>query len=315
MKGGGGTGHRRRVGDIRSGDIQLALSGQAEGRLVIELLAVEHDVLQVHGLAFIAADHAALDEVLQFADVTREVVGEQCVDQAGGEAADLALVQLAVTLQEVIHQQRDVFPAFAQARNLDGVNVEPVEQVLTKTAGLDLVAQLYVGGSDQPHINADGFVAADPLDLAFLQGPEALALGVKTEGGDLIEEQRAAVGALEAPGAAAVGAGVGALFAAGEFGLDQAPRPRGADEADQRAMAARAVSVQVLGKELLAHPGFTGQQYRGLGWSYPLQHALGTQEGRGVAEHVRVLEIFLCTVLWLGHAMKDVAEEAVVFRV
>src|SRR5690606_749379 len=208
-----------------------------------------------------------------------------------------------------IHQQRDVFPAFAQARNLGGANVEPVEQVLTITAGLDLVAQPDVGGSDQPHSNAAGFGAADPLDRALPQGPMGLAVGVKTEGGDLIEEQGAAVGALEAPGAAAVGAGVGALFDAEEFGLDQVLRQRGAVEADQRAMAARAVSVQVLGKELLAHPGFTGQQYRGLGWSYPLQHALGTQEGRGVAEHVRVLEIFLCTVLWLGHAMKDVAEE------
>ena len=209
-------------------------------------------MLQVHGLAVIAADHAALYQVLQFTDIAGEVVGQQGVDQAAAEAGNVPLVPLAVALQEVVHQQRDVFPAFTQAGNLDGVYIEAVEQILAETPGAHFVAQLNVGGGYQPYVHANGFVAPDPFDLAFLQGAQDLALGVQAEGDDFVEEQGAAVGAFEAPRAAAVGTGEGAPFHAEEFGFDQAFRQGGAVEADQRAFVAAAVPVQVLREEFLA---------------------------------------------------------------
>src|SRR5690606_29797939 len=116
---------------------------------------------------------------------------------------------------------------------------------LAETTGTDLVAQLHVGRGYQPYIHPDRLVATDPLDLALLQGAQYLALGIQAQGGDLVKEQGAAMGPLEAPRAAPIGAGIGPAFDPEQLGLDQVFRQRRAVEADQRLVRPRAVAVQV----------------------------------------------------------------------
>jgi hypothetical protein len=89
---------------------------------------------------------AALDQVLQLADVAGKAVVKQRLDRALAEAGHVALVALAVVVQEVAHQQRDVVAALAQRRQVDGEDIEPVEQVFAEAALAHGLAQVDVGG-------------------------------------------------------------------------------------------------------------------------------------------------------------------------
>src|SRR5438046_2374718 len=61
--------------------------------------------------------------------------------------------------------------------------------------------QVAVGRADQPHIDADRFLAAHATDLAFLDRPQQFALRAQRHLANLIEKQRSAAGRLEHPDA------------------------------------------------------------------------------------------------------------------
>src|SRR5207253_11212868 len=86
-------------------------------------------------------------------------------------------------------------------------DVEPVIEILAETRGSDLLGEAPVGGRDDAHVDGLGDAAADPLDLASFQHPEQLDLGVERQFPDLVEEDRGAVGVLEAADMAVEGAG------------------------------------------------------------------------------------------------------------
>ena len=86
----------------------------------------------------------------------------------------------------------------AQRGQAHGHDVEAVEQVLAEGAAGDELLQVAVGRGDQAHVDADGLDAADPLELALLQRAQQLDLHLDGDLADLVEEERAAVGELEA---------------------------------------------------------------------------------------------------------------------
>ena len=77
-------------------------------------------------------------------------------------------------------------------------------------------------------------MTADALDRQVLNGAQQLGLRGQRQVGHLVEEQRAAVGVLELP-AAAANAGRGALLDAEQLGLEQRLDERGAVDGDERA--------------------------------------------------------------------------------
>ena len=64
-------------------------------------------------------------------------------------------------------------------------------------------------------------LAADAAELALLEDAEELGLDAGRHLADLVEEERAAVGELEAARAAVAGAGEGAALVAEELALEQ----------------------------------------------------------------------------------------------
>ena len=72
-----------------------------------------------------------------------------------------------------------------------------------------------------PHVDLERRRAADPLELALLEDAQQLRLDRERQLADLVEEQRAAVGPLEAARPLAVGAGEGAALVAEQLGLEQ----------------------------------------------------------------------------------------------
>ena len=140
-------------------------------------------------------------------------------------------------LEEVVGQQQDVGLALAQRRHEDREHVQPVVEILAELAGGDRLLEILVGGGDQADVGADGLGAAQPLELALLQHAQQLDLRREVQLADLVEEQRAAVGQLEAPLLGGVRAGERALLVAEQLRLDQVVRQRRAADLDERLLA------------------------------------------------------------------------------
>ena len=83
-----------------------------------------------------------------------------------------------------------------------------------------------MGRGDDPQIGPDRRAAADRHELARLQHAQQAGLRLERHVADLVEEQRAALGLLEAADLARVGAGEGALLVAEQLALDQLARDR-----------------------------------------------------------------------------------------
>src|SRR3990167_4840608 len=90
------------------------------------------------------------------------------------------------------------------------------------------VRQVAVGRGDDAHVHMQRLVRTQALDLAILQGAQQLGLYAEGQLAHLVEQQGAAIGRIEAPGAIGGGAGKGALDVAESelFGHDRRCRWR-----------------------------------------------------------------------------------------
>ena len=179
-----------------------------------QLRSIDHRVLR-------RQDDTAFDDVFEFADVARPVVRHHGVDgtlRETGQAPPMQPIELG---QEVRHQQRNVLAPLAHGRHADRKDIEAEEQILAEAPGRSFLAKVDVRRRDDAHIHAPGVGIAEPLDLAFLEHAQEVALGARGQRADLVEEQGAAVSAFEAPRPTVRGTGEGAAFGAEQFRLDQ----------------------------------------------------------------------------------------------
>ncbi len=170
----------------------------------------------------------------------------------------------------MLGEQGNVVAPFAQGQRLDRKHVEAEVEVLAKASALHLLLQVAVGGRDHAHVDGAGALLADALEMALLQHAQQLALQLERDFADLVEEQRAAVGELEAADAVAQRAGERALHVAEELALEQFARDRRAVDADQRPVAPLARLVDGARDQLLAGAGFAGDHHRGVGRRHQL---------------------------------------------
>ena len=96
--------------------------------------------------------------------------------------------------------------ARAQRRQLDADDVQAVVEILAEEAALHSLLQILMRRRDDAHVDADRRLAADAVELAFGKDAQEPRLQRRRHVADLIEEQRAAVGLLEAPAALGIGA-------------------------------------------------------------------------------------------------------------
>ena len=91
-------------------------------------------------------------------------------------------------------QKRDVLPPLAQCRqrHLDGV--DPVIQVVPELVPFDPRENVLVRCRQQPHVCLEIPRPAKPLELSVLQHAQQLRLQLRAHLGNLIQQQRSAVG-------------------------------------------------------------------------------------------------------------------------
>jgi hypothetical protein len=133
-----------------------------------------------------------------------------------------------------------------------------------------------------------GFLGADRIDLAFLQGAQQFDLDVERQFADFVEEQRAAVGLLELADALVGRAGERAFLVTEQDALDEVFGDRAAVDGHERLAGALALALDGAGDQLLADTGFAFDQNRNVGIGGAATERDDTLHG--VAAHDQVFE-------------------------
>ncbi|CEL31694.1 hypothetical protein SRM1_05063 [Pseudomonas fluorescens] len=152
--------------------------------------------------------------------------------------------------------------ALTQRRQRHFQAVEPVIQILAKTAVLDSLQKIAVSRTDDPHV--DSFrLAADRHHLPVLKHAQETGLQGQRHVADFIKEQCAAIGLLKfAAHAVLARAGKTASAIAEQLTFDQAFRNRRAIEGNEGFARALTGLMHGLGESLFAGARFTIDQQR-----------------------------------------------------
>ena len=162
-------------------------------------------------------------------------------------------------------QRQDVVAAVAQRREREGKYVEAVVEIFAEPAGGDFRAQQPIGGRDHAHVERHGGGAADALDLPLLQHAQQLGLQRERHLGDLVEQQRAALGLFELAGMRGVRAGERALLVAKQHGFEHVLGDRRAIDRDEVALRARTRAMDDAREHFLAGARLADDQHRAVG--------------------------------------------------
>ena len=126
---------------------------------------------------------------------------------------------------------------------------------------------------EHPDVDLDRLGAPQPLELALLQDAQQLHLRRQVDVADLVEEERAALGELEAALLPLLRAGERAPLVAEQLGFDQAVGQRRAAHLDERLVGARRVVVDGVRHHLLAGARLAADEDRRVGGG-DLRHLL-----------------------------------------
>src|SRR5947207_486788 len=85
---------------------------------------------------------------------------------------DLLLHFLSELLDEITHQQGNVFATLSQRRDADRKYIQTVEQIAAKFTIRDHLLQVSVGRSDKPDIDSSRVRAAQAFEFALLQNAQ-----------------------------------------------------------------------------------------------------------------------------------------------
>src|SRR2546430_13505360 len=139
--------------------------------------------------------------------------------------------------------------------------------------------------------------AAEALELALLEHAQDLGLGHRREVGNLVEEERAPVGQLEAALLAAGRAGERALLVTEQLRLEQRLGQRRAVHRDERAATPRRAPVAGAGDELLARSALALDEHVGRAVRHLLDERHHPAERGARADHLapgaEVLQLLL----------------------
>ena len=204
----------------------------------------------------------AIDGVLQLTDIAGPVEGGEA-GQRFRRSADDGFTFLDIEASdEAVDQGGDVLLPLAQARRLDGEDVQPVEQILAEAALRHGLGQVAVGGGDDPHIHLHRAFGPDGVDLALLQGAQQLDLDVQRQLAHLVEEQGAAVRLLELAQVLVGGAREAALLVAEQDALHEVLGDGAAVHRHERLAGPVRGAMDRAGDDFLADPAFAGDQDR-----------------------------------------------------
>ena len=139
-------------------------------------------------------NHAAFDHVAQLTDVAAPRMAPQELQVAGLDRFDGLVHLRGKDVREMAGILVDIGRTFAERRQFDLENGEPVIEVFAEVARCDLCGQVAVGRGDNAHVDFRGFRFAYFDEFSAFEHPQQFCLQVDRHFTDLIEEERPAVG-------------------------------------------------------------------------------------------------------------------------
>ena len=136
--------------------------------------------------------------MLELANIAGPAIGAQRLFGGRRQPQAAQAQPCPVQLEVAAGQQQDVGAALAQRRNVQRVDRQPVVEIGAEAAFTDQFVESPIGGRDQPDIDLAGAIGAQALDLAVLQDPKQLGLDRQRQLTDLVEQEGATLGSLEA---------------------------------------------------------------------------------------------------------------------
>src|SRR5881396_1263418 len=234
----------------------------------------------------LAEHHRPLEGVLELADVAGPVVGEQRALRVFRERLRLLVALLGDAAQELLPQDLDIVAPVAQWREMDGDHVQPVVQVGTEAAALDVVLEVAVGGRHDPDVHGNGLGTAHGDRLPLLQHAQQLHLRGGRHLADLVQEERAAARRGEQTLLVPNRTRERSLHVAEQLGLEEALRERAAVQRKESAIRARGQLVDVARDDLLPRARLSLDQHRALGGRHLLGELQHLREGARLAQRL-----------------------------
>src|SRR5271167_3587504 len=203
--------------------------------------------------------HAALNEVLQLADISWPIGIHQSLHRGSWDRPNALLHTAGEARHKKVDQELNVFAPFAQRRDFNGKHPQPVEKVLAKLIIADHALQIPMRGRNQTNINVDGFGTSEAFELLLLQGTQEFRLQIHGNVADLVEKQSAVIRQLKPASLLDERPGESTLFVAEQFTFHQTRRNRRAVQAHKCALTPRAEIMKRSGHHLLACAGLSVQ--------------------------------------------------------
>ena len=234
-------------------------------------------------------DDGAFDDVFEFANVARPVIGAEATQTIGRKFGNGLGHARAVAFDEKAREKFNVGAAIAEGRNGDWENVKAIVKIFAEASGGDFGLQVAIGGGNDADVDRAGLRAANGLEFAFLEHAQKFGLKFERKFADFVEKENSVIGEFEATGAAGGGSGEGAFFVAEEFAFAECGGNRCAVNADERPGTALALLVNGAGDKFLAGPGFTFDQHGGWCGCDLIDGADHGVNGWTVADHFAVI--------------------------
>ncbi|MGA9793499.1 MAG: hypothetical protein WBQ43_22645, partial [Terriglobales bacterium] len=137
--------------------------------------------------------HAALNEVLQLADISSPIGIDQSLHRGSRDRPDALLHTAGEARHKKVDQELNVFASFAQRRDFNGKHPQPVKKVLAKLIIADHALQIAMRGRNQTHINLDGLCTSEAFKLLFLQRTQEFRLQIHGDVADLVKKKTAVI--------------------------------------------------------------------------------------------------------------------------
>src|SRR5439155_8075719 len=125
----------------------------------------------------------------EFADIAGPGVLRESVHGVGGNIFDILIELAAEALHEVANEEGKIFGAFAESGNLDGENVEAVEEVAAERAFGDTLGKIGVRGGDNADVHALSAIAAEAFEFLLLEDAKKFGLQFERKIADFVEEK------------------------------------------------------------------------------------------------------------------------------
>jgi hypothetical protein len=170
---------------------------------------------------------------------------------------DLPTYAVAKDLDKMFHKGGNIFTALSQGRQLDRKYIQTKIEITTKFAISHHLGQVTVGCSDKPNIHLVSPTATQAFEFLFLQYAKQFGLKLRRNIADLIQEERAFIGQLEAAKLLRDSSSECSLFVAKKLAFQKIEWNGGAVQLDKWAPAPRADIVNGTRDQLLAGAGFT----------------------------------------------------------